>query len=42
MWTDIKLSKAQISEIIQSVGSFGSWLANLGKKKITNISISLN
>ena len=41
MATDIKLSKAQISEIIQSVGSFGSWLANLGKKKITNISLPL-
>ena len=31
MSTDIKLSKAQISKIIQSGGSFGSWLANLGK-----------
>ena len=29
---DIKLSKAQISKIIQSSGSFGSWLGNLGKK----------
>ena len=28
---DIKLSKAQISKIIQSGESFGSWLANLGK-----------
>ena len=27
MLTDIKLSKAQISKIIQSGGSFGSWLA---------------
>ena len=25
MSTDVKLSKAQISKIIQSVGSFGSW-----------------
>ena len=25
MSTDAKLSKAQISKIIQSVGSFGSW-----------------
>ena len=30
MSTDKKLSKAQISEIIQSGGSFGSFLANLG------------
>ena len=41
MSTDIKLSKAQISKIIQSGGSFGSWLGNLGKKEITNIAISL-
>ena len=32
MSTDIKLSKAQVSRIIQSGGSFGSWLANLGTK----------
>ena len=32
MSTDIELSKAQISKIIQSGGSFGSWLANLSKK----------
>ena len=32
MSTDIKLGKAQISETIQLGGSFGSWLANLGKK----------
>ena len=30
MWTDIKLSKAQISKIIQLGGSFSYWLANLG------------
>ena len=30
--TDIKLSKDQISNIIQSGGSFGSWLGNLRKK----------
>ena len=30
--TDIKLSKAQISKIIQSSGFFCSWLGNLGKK----------
>ena len=39
--TDIKLSKAQISNIIQSGGSFGSWLANVGKKTLTNVVIPL-
>ena len=33
MWTDIKLSRAEISKIVQSDGSFGSLLVNLGKKK---------
>ena len=33
MSTDIKLRKAQLSKIIQSVGSFGFWLSNLGKKQ---------
>ena len=32
MSTDIKLSKPQISKIIQSDGSFGSWLVDFGKK----------
>ena len=32
MSRDIKLSKAQISKIIQSGVYFGSWLNNLGKK----------
>ena len=41
MLTDIKLSKAQISEVIQSGGSFGSWLADLGKKTLANIAIPL-
>ena len=41
MSTDIKLRKAQISKIIQSSGSFGSWLANLGKKALTNVAIPL-
>ena len=41
MSTDTKLSKAQISKIIQSGGSFGSWLANLGKKALPNIAIPL-
>ena len=31
---DIKLSKAQISKIIQSGGSLGSCLGNLGKKPL--------
>ena len=39
--TDIRLSKAQTSKIIQSSGSFGSWLGNLGKKALTNIAIPL-
>ena len=32
MSTDKKLNQAQISKIIQSIGSFGSQLANLEKK----------
>ena len=32
----IKLSKAQISKIIQSGRTFGSWLANVGKKALAN------
>ena len=39
--TDIKLSKAQMSKISQSGASFGSWLANLGKKALTNDTIPL-
>ena len=39
MLTDTKHSKTQISKIIQSVGSFGSWLGNLGKKTPTNIAL---
>ena len=39
MSTDIKLSKAQISKIIQSGRSFGSWLANLGRKALANLAI---
>ena len=31
--TDMKVSKAQISKIIQSGGSFASWLGDLGKKR---------
>ena len=41
MSTDIKLSKAQTSKMIQSGGSFGSWLGNLGKRALTNIAIPL-
>ena len=41
MSTDIKLSKAQISKIIQSGRSFGSWVGYLGKKALTNIAIPL-
>ena len=41
MSTDIKLNKAQISKIIQSDGSLGSWLGNLGIKSLTNIAIPL-
>ena len=41
MSADVKLSKVQIFKIIQSGGSFGSWLANLGKKALTNVAIPL-
>ena len=41
MLMDIKLSKTQISKIVQSGGSFGSWLGNLSKKSLTNVSIPL-
>ena len=39
--TDIKLSKAKISKLIQSGGSFDSSLGNLGKKSLTNIAVPL-
>ena len=41
MSTDIKLSKAEISQRIQSGGSFASWSGNLGKKVITGRAIPL-
>ena len=41
MTTDIKLSKTQISKIIQSGGSFPSLLGDWGKKALTNIAIPL-
>ena len=36
-----KLSKAQISQIIQSGGSFSSWLDNLEIKAVTNVAVPL-
>ena len=36
MLADIKLSKVQISEVIQSPGFLGSWLGELGKKVVTD------
>ena len=39
--TNIKISNAQIFKIIQSNGSFGPWLGNLGQKVIRNIAIPL-
>ena len=41
MSTDINLSKAQISKIIQLGRPFGSWLGNLGKKALKNIATPL-
>ena len=41
MSTDIKPSKAKMSKVIRSGQSFGSWLANLGKKALTNVAIPL-
>ena len=41
MSTDKKPSKAQISKTVQSGDSFGSWLANLEKKALTNVAIPL-
>ena len=41
MSTDEKLSKAQISKIVQSIGFFGSWLANLRRKTLENVATSL-
>ena len=41
MSTDIKFNKAQIPKIIQSGGSFGSCLGNLGKKALINIAFPL-
>ena len=41
MSTDIKLSEAQISKVIPTGRSFGSWLGSLGKKALTNNTILL-
>ena len=41
MSIDIKHSNAQMSKMIQSGGSFGSWLANIGKKSLVNVAIPL-
>ena len=42
MSTDIKPSKAKMSKVIQSGQSFGSWLANLGKKSTNKCCYSFN
>ena len=41
MSTDIKLSKTQISKVIQSHGSLGYWFGNLRREALKNISIPL-
>ena len=41
MSADIKFRIDQISKIIQSGESFGSQIANLGKKALTNVAIPL-
>ena len=41
MSTNVKFSKTQISEKIQSGGFFGFQLANLGKKAPANVAIYL-
>ena len=41
MSTDLKLSQAQISKIIQSHGSISCWLGNLGKTVITDFATPL-
>ena len=41
MSTEVKLSVAQTSKMIQSGGFFGSWLGNLGKEALTSITIPL-
>ena len=41
MSTDVKVSKDQISKIIQFGGFLGNMLGNLGKKVITDLAIPL-
>ena len=41
IFEDEKLSKAQMSKINQSGGSFGFWFGNLGEKALTDIAIPL-
>ena len=38
---DVQSAANQISKIIQSGGSSGSWLANFRKKALTNVAIPL-
>ena len=42
MSIDVKLTKAQISKIIQSSGTIGSWLANLRKEITSKCCYSFN
>ena len=39
MGTDIRINKAQMSNITQSDESLGFWLGNLGKKALANVAI---
>ena len=41
MLTDVKIKKIQISKIIQSGGSLGSWLSTLDKITLINVAILL-
>ena len=41
MSKDVQFSEAQISKILQSGESFGSWLANLGKNPLKIVTSSL-
>ena len=40
--TDVKISKAQISKLIQSGGTFSSWQANLGKESTSTCCYSFS
>ena len=41
MSTDTKLSKAQLSKIIQSGRFLGNMIGNLGKKALTDLAVPL-